>query len=164
MYSQTFKQCVEVRDFNDSLPSGNNVQYEWIEQWEVWKMKLYASGENYLEAILILQKEKGMVRSRDVVDHMGYSRASISHAMTNLRNNGLVTMDKDMFLHLTAAGREIAERMYERHCFFKERLVALGVAPRVAEDEACQLEHIVSQDTFERLKEAYEKSCQKSDV
>ena len=125
-------------------------------------MKLNASGEDYLKAILILKKEKGLVRSCDVAGRMKYSRASISQAVTNLRNHGLVTMDNDMCLHLTDAGRKIAERMYTRHCFFKERLIALGVAPGVAEDEACQLEHIVSQDTFERLKCAYEKSRAKS--
>lgn len=117
-----------------------------------------------MEAILILQKEKGMVRSCDVVEYMGYSRASISHAMTNLRNIGLVTKDKDMSLHLTATGHEIAEQIYNRHCFFRERLIALGVAPDTAEEEACQLEHIVSQDTFERLKAAYEKRYQASGV
>ena len=95
------------------------MKHGWIAQWEVWKLKLYASGEDYLKAILILQKEKGMVRSYDVAEHMGYSRASISHAVTNLRNHGFVTMDNDMCLHLTDTGREIAERIYERHCFLK---------------------------------------------
>ena len=117
--------------------------------------KLFASGEDYLKAILIVETKMGAVRSCDLADHMGFSRASISVAVTNLRERELVVMLDDMTLRLTPAGREIAERIYERHCFFKERLVAAGVSPQTAESEACQLEHVVSQDTFERIKGLY---------
>ena len=120
-------------------------------------MELHASREDYLEAILVLRQAKGMVRACDVAAHMGYSRASITYAVTELRNKGLVERDQGMFLYLTAAGQEIATRIYARHCFFRERLVALGVAPDTAEKEACELEHAISQDTFERLRAAYEK-------
>ena len=115
-------------------------------------MKLFTSGEDYLKALLILEKEKGIVRSCDLADHMGFSRASISVAVSNLRKRDFVVMNDDMTLHLTAAGHKLAQQIYERHCFFRDRLVAIGVAPQTAESEACQLEHIVSQDTFERIK------------
>ena len=81
-------------------------------------MKLHASGEDYLEAILMLQKKSGMVRSVDLARHMGFSKPSISHAVGVLRDGGFLTVDKDGFLHLTDIGREIAEKIYERHRFF----------------------------------------------
>ena len=90
-------------------------------------MKLHASGEDYLEAILMLQKKSGMVRSVDLARHMGFSKPSISHAVGVLRDGGFLTVDKDGFLHLTDIGREIAEKIYERHRFFTEQLVAAGV-------------------------------------
>ena len=80
--------------------------------------KLHASGEDYLEAILVLQKEKGMVRSVDVARHMEVSKPSVCHAVATLRDGGFLTMGEDHFLHLTDVGREVAERIYERHCFF----------------------------------------------
>ena len=83
-------------------------------------MKLYASGEDYLETILVLQKKLGMVRSVDVARHMEVSKPSVCHAVATLRNGGFLTMDKDHFLHLTDVGREVAEKIYERHCFFTE--------------------------------------------
>lgn len=92
-------------------------------------MKLHASGEDYLEAILMLQKKSGMVRSVDLARHMGFSKPSISHAVGVLRDGGFLTVDKDGFLHLTDIGREIAEKIYERHRFFTEQLVAAGVVP-----------------------------------
>lgn len=81
-------------------------------------MKIHASGEDYLEAILVLQKKMGMVRSIDLARHMGFSKPSISHAVSVLKNGGFLTVDDDGFLHLTAIGREIAEKIYERHLFF----------------------------------------------
>ena len=82
-------------------------------------MKLYASGEDYLEAVLVLQRKQGMVRSVDLARHMGFSKPSISHAVGVLKNGGFLTVDDDGFLHLTVIGREIAEKIYERHLFFK---------------------------------------------
>ena len=115
---------------------------------------LHASGEDYLEIILVLQKKLGMVRSVDVARHMEVSKPSVCHAVATLRDGGFLTMDEDHFLHLTDVGREVAERIYERHCFFTEQLIAAGVDPRTAEADACRIEHIISDESFSRLKEA----------
>ncbi len=119
-------------------------------------MKLYASGEDYLEAILVLQKKLGMVRSVDVARHMEVSKPSVCHAVVTLRDGGFIMMDEDHFLHLTDVGREVAERIYERHCFFTEQLIATGVDPKTAEADACRIEHIISQDSFEKIRRAHE--------
>ena len=117
-------------------------------------MKIYASGEDYLEAVLVLQRKQGMVRSVDLARHMGFSKPSISHAVGVLKNGGFLTVDDDGFLHLTVIGREIAEKIYERHLFFMEQLIAAGVDPKTAEADACRIEHIISDESFDRLKEA----------
>ena len=117
-------------------------------------MKLYASGEDYLEAVLVLQRKQGMVRSIDLARHMGFSKPSISHAVGVLKNGGFLTVDDDGFLHLTVIGRVIAEKIYERHLFFLEQLIAAGVDPKTAEADACRIEHIISDESFDRLKEA----------
>ena len=96
-------------------------------------MKLHASGEDYLEAILMLQKKNGMVRSIDLARHMSFSKPSISHAGGVFKNGGFLTVDDDGFLHLTAIGREVAEKIYERHQFFTEQLVVAGVDLETAE-------------------------------
>ena len=119
-------------------------------------MKLHASGEDYLETILVLQKKLGMVRSVDVARHMEGSKPSVCHAVATLRDGGFLTMDEDHFLHLTDVGREVAERTYERHCFFTEQLIAAGVDPKTAEADACRIEHTISQDSFEKIRRAHE--------
>ena len=119
-------------------------------------MKLYASGEDYLEAILVLQKKLGVVRSVDVARHMEVSKPSVSHAVATMRDGGFLKMDEDRFLHLTDVGREVAEKIYERHCFFTEQLIAAGVDPKTAEADACRIEHIISQDSFEKIRRAHE--------
>lgn len=116
-------------------------------------MKIHASGEDYLEAVLILQKKQGMVRSIDLARHMGFSKPSISHAVGVLRDGGFPTMDEDGFLHLTDIGREVAEKIYERHQFFTEQLVAAGVDQETAEQDACRIEHAISDTSFRKLKE-----------
>ena len=83
-------------------------------------MKLHTSGEDYLEAILVIQKKKGIVRSVDVARHMEVSKPSVCHAVATLRDGGFLTMDEDYFLHMTDAGREVAEQIYEKHRFFKK--------------------------------------------
>ena len=113
-------------------------------------MILHASGEDYLETILVLQKTKGMVRSVDIARHMNVSKPSVCHAV------GFLTMDEEHYLHLTDIGREVAETIYERHCFFTEQLIAAGVDPKIAEADACRIEHVISNESFERLKEAAE--------
>lgn len=117
-------------------------------------MELHKSGEDYLEAILMRQKKKGMVRSVDLARHMGFSKPSISHAVSTLLNGGFLTVDGDGFLHLTNIGREIAEKIYERHQFFMEQLIAAGVDQETAEQEACRMEHAISDNSFQKLKEA----------
>ena len=119
-------------------------------------MKLHASGEDYLEAILVLQKQKGMVRSVDVARHMDVSKPSVCHAVATLKDGGFLTMDDGFFLHLTNIGREVAEQIYEKHRFFTERLIAAGVDPETAEADACRIEHVISEESFRRLKAAME--------
>ena len=112
--------------------------------------------EDYLETILVLQKKRGMVRSVDVARHMEVSKPSVCHAVATLRDDGFLMMDEDHFLHLTDVGREVAEKIYKRHCFFTEQLITAGVDPRTAEADACRIEHIISDESFSRLKEAAE--------
>ena len=119
-------------------------------------MKLYASGEDYLETILILHREMGMVRSVDVSRHMAVSKPSVCHAVAVLQEGGFLAVDGDHFLHLTEQGRIIAEKIYERHRFFTDRLIEAGVDPKTAEADACRIEHVISEETFRRLKEKYQ--------
>ena len=119
-------------------------------------IKLHASGEDYLETILVLQKKRGMVRSVDVARHMEVSKPSVCHAVATLRDGGFLMMDEDHFLHLTDVGREVAEKIYERHCFFTEQLITAGVDPKTAEADACRIEHTISQDSFEKIRRAHE--------
>lgn len=116
-------------------------------------LKLHASGEDYLEAVLVLKQKKGMVRSVDLARHMGFSKPSISHAVGVLRDGSFLTMDADGFLHLTDIGREVAEKIYERHLFFTQQLIAAGVDRETAEQDACRIEHAISETSFEKLKE-----------
>ena len=120
-------------------------------------MKIYASGEDYLEAVLVLQKKKDMVRSVDLARHMGFSKPSISHAVGVLKKKGLLTVDADGYLHLTDAGRGVAEKIYERHLFFTKQLVAVGVDQETAERDACPCDLIVSEEAFQKLKASVEK-------
>ena len=101
----------------------------------------------------MLQKKKGMVRSVDLARHMEVSKPSVSHAVKALREGGFLTMDQDYCLHLTDIGREVAEKFYERHLFFTEQLVAAGVDQKTAEQEACRMEHAISDTSFQKLKE-----------
>ena len=117
-------------------------------------MKLHASGEDYLEAILVLQRKKGMVRSVDVARHMDVSKPSVCHAVATLKDGGFLTVDGDFFLHLTDVGRETAEQIYEKHQFFTIQLIAAGVNPKIAEADACRIEHVISEESFQRLKAA----------
>ena len=119
------------------------------------KQSLYASGEDYLEAILVLQKQKGMVRSVDVARHLEVTKPSVCNAAATLREGGFLTMDSGYFLHLTDVGREVAEQIYEKQRFFTEHLIAVGVDPETAEREACRMEHVISQNSFEHLRDAY---------
>ena len=116
------------------------------------KRKIHASGEDYLEAVLILQKQKGTVRSVDVARHLEVTKPSVCNAVATLRDGGFLTMDEDYSLHLTDVGREVAEQTYEKHRFFTDRLIEAGVDPATAERDACRIEHVISDESFERLK------------
>ena len=118
------------------------------------RQKIYASGEDYLEAVLILQKKKGTVRSVDVARYLEVSKPSVCHAVATLRDGGFLTMDEDYSLHLTDVGRDVAEQTYEKHRFFTERLIEAGVNPDTAERDACRIEHIISDESFRCLKAA----------
>ena len=131
------------------------VRMAWEEHMEK-KRHTTASGEDYLEAILVLQKKMGMVRSVDVARHLDVSKPSVCHAVATLRDGGFLLMDEDNFLHLTDAGCEVAEQVYEKHRFFTQRLIAAGVDPKTAEADACRIEHVLSEESFQRLKAAVE--------
>ena len=126
------------------------------ESKEFMKPVITPSGEDYLETILVLQKKLSIVRSVDVARHMEVTKPSVCHAVATLRDGGFLMMDEDHFLHLTDVGREVAEKIYERHCFFTEQLITAGVDPKTAEADACRIEHIISDESFDRLKEAAE--------
>ena len=116
---------------------------------------IHASGEDYLEAVLVLQKNHGAVRSIDVARRVGVSKASVSYAVSALREGGFLTVDSDYVLHLTETGRNVAEKIYERHCFFTQQLMAAGVDPKTAEADACRMEHNISIEAFEKLRDFY---------
>ena len=118
------------------------------------KRKIHASGEDYLEAVLILQKQKGTVRSVDVARHLEVTKPSVCNAVATLRDGGFLTMDEDYSLHLTDVGREVAEQTYEKHRFFTDRLIEAGVDPDTAERDACRIEHVISDESFRCLKAA----------
>ena len=115
-------------------------------------MALHQSGEDYLEAILVLQEKKGNVHSIDVAQHLGYTKPSISRAMSILRANGYITMEKDGRLSLTESGLKVAQEIYERHKLLTEWLIRLGVSPEVAAEDACKIEHDISVEIFQCLK------------
>ena len=116
-------------------------------------MSLHQSGEDYLETILVLQQEKGIVHSIDVAQHLGYSKPSVSRAVSVLKAEGYLTMAKDGRLELTPSGVDVARNIYERHRFLTRLLTHLGVSEKTAEEDACKIEHNVSDETFECLKE-----------
>ena len=116
-------------------------------------MHLQESGEMYLETILILSKEKRVVRSVDVAEHMGFSKPSVSRAMGLLRSGGYVELDDGGFLVLTGEGRRVASGTYERHLFLTDFFVSIGVNAETAAQDACKIEHDISDETFEAMKQ-----------
>ena len=115
-------------------------------------MNVHESGEMYPEAILVLSRKSGFVRSVDVGEYLGYSKPSVSRAMGLLRKGDLVTVEQDGGLHLTQEGRDIAEKIYERHTVLSQVLISLGVPEQVAVEDACKIEHDISDVTFEAIK------------
>ena len=115
-------------------------------------MHLHQSGEDYLETILILRREKGVVRSIDVAQHMGFSKPSVSRAMSILRADGYIEMERSGGIRLTEEGERVARTMYERHDLLTRWLTGLGVSPETAAEDACRVEHALSEETFSCIK------------
>lgn len=116
-------------------------------------VRVQESAEDYLETILILHNRKGSVRSIDIVNEMNFSKPSVSVAMKNLREKGHILMDSDGLITLTESGMDIAQRIYERHLLISQLLMQIGVEAETAREEACRIEHDISQDTFDKIKE-----------
>ena len=120
-------------------------------------MNIYESAEDYLERILILQERNKEVRSIDIAHDMGFSKPSISVAMKKLKETGLINIDKNGFITLTKEGHVIADKVYERHCVLTKVLTSIGVSEEQAEKDACKVEHVISEETFEAIKGHIEK-------
>ena len=118
-------------------------------------MSIHESGENYLEAIYMLSEKQGSVRSIDVVNHLGFSKPTVSVAVHTLERNGLLTISQEGHLHLTDTGLQIAERIYERHRVLSSILIRLGVPKDIALEDACKLEHDLSDISFEKIKDYF---------
>lgn len=116
-------------------------------------MKVNESAENYLETILILSKSHPVVRSVDVATELGFKRSSVSVAMKNLRESNHIVVTKEGYIYLTESGREIAEMIYERHELLSSWLERLGVDKRIAAEDACRIEHVISKESFEAIKQ-----------
>ena len=115
-------------------------------------MHLMESGEMYLETIHVLLKKKGMVRSLDIAEYMGYSKPSVSRAVGILKNGEYIIVDKSGYITLTDLGKEVAEKIYERHTIISSILVKLGVDESVASEDACKIEHVISDESFDAIK------------
>lgn len=121
-------------------------------------MKLQESGENYLETILVLEKRNGIARSVDVANELNFSKPSVSRAVSILKNAGYLEIGNINQLLLTESGREIAERIYERHCVLKDFLISIGVNSKTATEDACRMEHVISSESFHCIKAMIKKS------
>jgi Mn-dependent DtxR family transcriptional regulator len=126
-------------------------------------MKIHASAENYLESILILQMQNGYVRSVDIANSLGFSKPSVSVAMKQLKENRYITVSGDGRITLTETGMKIASRMYVRHTLLTKILMKLGVDEETARNDACRIEHVISDTSFEMIKKAYQDHLDKSD-
>ena len=118
-------------------------------------MIIKESAENYLETILMLKKQNGIVRSIDVANHLNFTKPSVSVAMKSFREEGYVTVDTDGNITLTDKGMEIAQKIYERHQVIAKALIALGVDEETAYDDSCKIEHDLSDITFQKIKEYF---------
>lgn len=113
------------------------------------------SLEDYLECILILSRQLPVVRSVDVASYLGYSKPSVSHAVKIMQSQNLITLDPSKTLHLSEAGEKIAKETYRRHCFFTEMLTNIGVPSQIAQEDACRIEHCLSQESFDAIQNYY---------
>ena len=116
-------------------------------------MKIQKSSEDYLEAMLMLKEKHGYIRSVDIASQLGVTKPSVSYATKRLRENGYITMDADGLISLTASGMEIAARIYERHKLLTQLLISLGVSEETAREDACKIEHDLSIETFDAIRE-----------
>ena len=116
-------------------------------------MIIKESAENYLESILVIKKQRGAVRSIDIANDLGVSKPSVSVAMKNFREEGYITVDENGYIDLTEKGLKIANRVYERHEIISEALIALGVSRETALDDSCKIEHVLSEESFLKIKE-----------
>ncbi len=121
-------------------------------------MQLGESMEDYLEAILVLSKCLDHVRSVDVASYLGFSKPSVSHAVKLMAEQGLIHLDVSKFITLTEEGNKVAEETYSRHCFFSEMLQNIGVPKNIAQEDACRIEHVVSQETFDAIRKYYQEN------
>jgi len=126
-------------------------------------MNIYESAEDYLEMILILREQKGMVRSIDIARRMDFTKASVSVAMKRFRENGYVEMDGDGYITLLPPGEEIAQRIYGRHKLLTRFLLGLGVSEEHAAADACKIEHDLSEETFEKIKRFTQEHLEQTD-
>lgn len=115
-------------------------------------LNLQESGEMYLESVYVLSRKIGNVRSLDVAEYMGFSKPSVSRAVGLLKEGGYLVSDSNGYLVLTALGEERARKIYERHMILSEVLVAIGVEPKIAAEDACRVEHVISDETFDAVK------------
>lgn len=120
-------------------------------------MKIQESAENYLETILVIQNRKGQVRSIDIANELNFSKPSISNAMKQFRENGYINVDENGYITLTKDGHEIAEHVYERHLILTRFLMQLGVDEQTAKEDACRIEHVISKESFDKIKDSYGK-------
>ena len=118
-------------------------------------MKIQESAENYLETIFFLEKKLDKVRSIDIANELNYSKPSVSVAMKNLKNNGYIEIDNEGYIILTDKGLKIAEKMSERHTLLSNWLISLGVNPDIATEDACRIEHVISDESFNLIKKHY---------
>lgn len=120
-------------------------------------MHLQESGEMYLETIYILSQKNGNVRSIDISEHMGYSKPSVSRAVGILKKAGYISVDKTGYITLTESGKATAEKTYERHSILKNLFVKMGVSEETASEDACKIEHVISDEVFDAIKKYYGK-------
>ena len=119
-------------------------------------MRLQESGEMYLESIYVLSKKISGVRSIDISEYMGYSKPSVSRAVSLLKSGGYIVMDEENYITLTESGLEIAEKIYQRHTLLSDLLIRLGVPKEIAAQDACRMEHTISDETFEAIRKHVE--------
>ena len=145
-----------IHNINSRMPRCSDL-LKLSKKQGVKNLKIHESAENYLETILVLSQKKPQVRSIDIVNELEFSKPSVSIAMKNLRHQEYIIMDQDGYITLTDAGRKIAETIYERHTLLTDWLTTLGVDNEIAAQDACRIEHVLSPETFEAIKQHVKK-------